>query len=83
MERNIIDVIIAAGDGCTWPEFESWLNRETPDTLAAEKAVTDAFPHIEEVGDGLLLTDLETAYKDLGFSNGFKVAVRLMTECMK
>lgn len=83
MEKNIIDVIMAAGDGNVWPEFERWLNRETTDTLAAEKAVKDAFPNIEEVGSGLLLVDLETAYKDMGFSNGFKTAVRLMMECMK
>lgn len=83
MGKNIIDVIMAAGDGSIYPEFEDWLNRETPDTMAAEKAIKAAFPNIEEHGDGLLLVDLETAYKDLGFANGFKVAVRLMLECMK
>lgn len=29
-----------------------------------------------------MLTELETAYGDRGFKNGFRLAVRLMTECL-
>lgn len=80
--KPILDIIISDGDGCVWPGFEKWLIHEDEYTTKAEAAIKAAFPNIEDVGDGLLLTDLETAYKDIGFKNGFRTAVRLMMECL-
>lgn len=80
--KPILDIIISSGDGCVWPGFENWLIREDENTVKAENAIKGAFPDIEAVGDGMLLADLETAYQDIGFKNGFRTAVRLMMECL-
>ena len=55
----------------------------TPDTGAAEAAVKAAFPEARTTDGDLLLMDLEAAYEDLGFLNGFRLGVQLMAECMK
>ena len=54
----------------------------TSDTGAAA-AVKAAFPEARTTDGDLLLMDLEAAYEDLGFLNGFRLGVQLMAECMK
>ena len=55
----------------------------TPETNAAEAAVKAAFVDAQTTDGDLLLMDLESAYGDMGFLNGFRLGVQLMAECMK
>ena len=55
----------------------------TPETNAAEAAVKAAFVDAQTTDGDLLLMDLESAYEDMGFLNGFRLGVQLMAECMK
>lgn len=80
--KPILDIIISDGDGCVWPGFEKWLIREDENTAKAERALKEVFPDIDADGNDMLLVDLETAYRDIGFKNGFRTAVRLMMECL-
>lgn len=79
-------IISALQDLCSGNVPEGLDKRQivsTPDTSAAEAAVKAAFPETRITNGDLLLMDLEAAYADLGFLNGFRLGVQLMAECMK
>lgn len=83
MNNSIIDGLIAAACGNHAEAIEAMMQRENEATTKAEHAILTRYPSINiSADDNMLLVNLEAAYYDLGFSNGFRLAVRLMAECM-
>lgn len=89
MKHSVIDNILSARDGCTCPELEALCPNENERTKAASDALEKALGLDEKSYKpeklGLLeqVLDLEAAREALGFQNGFRVAARLMTECLR
>lgn len=86
MENIVLDAIEAAGFGNTMPKFEALFTDQDPDTDAAEAAVLQIIRGEVKLGetddDREALLDYGQACRLQGFRNGFKVAVRMMAECM-
>lgn len=88
MNHGMIDVFLAEKDGSLYPEFEAIFVKENDRTKAASDALEKALGLDEKSYKpgklGLLeqVAELEAAREELGFRNGFRIAVRLMTECM-
>lgn len=91
MDRSIILGILAQGSGCVCPELEELCRHENARTRAAEDAMEKALgldaksytPTPEKLGLVEMMSELEASKEEIGFQNGFRVAVRLMAECMK
>lgn len=83
MNRPIIEALqaLCGGNVPEMPDVPQ--DTKTDATKAAEAAIKAAFPEAGSVDGDLLLLDLEGAYEELGFLNGFRLGVRLMAECMK
>lgn len=86
MKHLVLDAIEAAGSGNTMPEFEALVKGTDPDVDAARAAVLQIIRGEVKLGekddDQEALIDYGYACNLLGFRNGFKVAVRMMAECM-
>jgi len=91
MKHSMIENILFAADGNTCPEFEEICNQEDTRTKAATAAMEKYLgiddgsytPTPEKLKLVEMLLELETAYGDRGFKNGFRVAARLMAECLR
>lgn len=89
MNNSMINVFLAEKDGCLYPEFEAIFVKENDRTKAASAALEKALGLDEKSYKpeklGLLeqVLELEAAREELGFQNGFRVAVRLMAECLR
>ncbi|WP_312615066.1 hypothetical protein [Oscillibacter sp.] len=84
MENSVISAIQAATRGYVALEMGELAHSKSRETEKAEQALeavirpmkTDRAEMMRE-----LAADLTSAYEDLGFQNGFRMAVRLMAEC--
>ena len=80
MDKGILAALrtISVGnitDGTEWSSITS-----TEATRAAEQAVEQAFTETRTTAGSELLMELEAAYEDLGFLNGLRFGVQLMSE---
>ena len=89
MEFSMIAAIKDAGEGFIAPAVTQFSRTETDRTKAASAALEKALGLDEKSYKpeklGLLeqVLELEAAREELGFQNGFRVAVRLMAECLR
>lgn len=89
MKHSVIDNILSARLGCTCPELEALCLDENERTKAASAALEKALGldeksyRPEKLGLLEQVLELEAAREELGFQNGFRVAARLMTECLR
>lgn len=91
MKHSMIENILFAVDGNTCPEFEEICNQEDARVKAATAAIEEQLgiddkgytPTPEKLKLVEMLMELETAYGDRGFKNGFRLAARLMAECLR
>lgn len=87
--EGVIEAIRDSSKGFVNPFIEGICREEN----ARTKAAVDALEKALGLDDGSyaperaalldMVTELESAREELGFLNGFRVAVRLMTECVK
>ncbi|WP_298029609.1 hypothetical protein [uncultured Dysosmobacter sp.] len=87
--KSVIEAIRDSSKGFVNPSIEEICRDENDRT----KAAVDALEKALGLDDGSyaperaalldMMTELESAREELGFLNGFRVAVRLMTECAK
>lgn len=88
MAQKIIDILLAAEKGFTYPAEEVQYHFEDQHTKAAVDALEKALgldqEHYTPDKAGLieLITNLESAREELGFRNGLRVGVQLMRECL-
>lgn len=88
MKQNVIDILLAAEKGFTYPAEDVQYLVEDQRTNAAVDALEKALgldqEHYTPDKAGLveLITNLESAREELGFRNGFRVGVQLMRECL-
>lgn len=88
MSERIINILLVAEKGFTYPAEEMQHQFEDQHTKAAVDALEKALgldgEHYTPDKEGLveLITNLESAREDLGFRNGFRVGVQLMRECL-
>lgn len=80
MDKGILAALrtISVGNITDGTEWSSIISTEA--TRAAEQAVKEAFSEAKTIEGDLLLLDLEGAYEDLGFLNGLRFGVQLMSE---
>ena len=83
MNSTIISALQSLCCGSVPGSLDKGQISSTPETNAAEAAVRAAFVDAQTTDGDLLLMDLESAYEDMGFLNGFRLGVQLMAECMK
>lgn len=80
MDQGILAALrtISVGNITTGTEWSGITSTEA--TMAAEQAVERAFLEANTTEGAELLIALESAYEDLGFLNGLRFGVQLMTE---
>lgn len=87
--ESVIEAIRDSSKGFVNPSIEAICREENTRAAAAVAALEKALglddgsyaPERAALLD--MVTELESAREELGFLNGFRVAVRLMTECVK
>lgn len=84
MENSVISAIQAAERGLVTSVIDELTSSKSYETEKAERAYEAVIrpmkaDRAEMMRD--LAADLASAYEDLGFQNGFRLAVRLMAEC--
>ena len=86
MVKLALEAIEAASCGCTLQDFEALVVKTTP---MIEEAMEDVMKIIrgevklgEKDDDKEALVGYGVACQSLGFQNGFRLAVRMMAECM-
>lgn len=86
---SVIEAIRDSSKGFVNPSVEAICRDDNDRTAAAVAALEKALglddAHYTPDKSELLemVTTLESAREELGFKNGFRVAVRLMAECMR
>lgn len=84
MESSVILAIQAATRGYVALEMGELAHSKSHETEKAERAFEAVIrPMKADRAEMMreLAADLRSAYEDLGFQNGFRLAVRLMAEC--
>lgn len=84
MENSVISAIRAAERGFVTPVMDELTRSKSHETEKAERAFEVAAHSMKADRAEMmreLAADLASAYEDLGFQNGFRLAVRLMAEC--
>lgn len=81
MSNSIISAIMMAGEGFTFDSICAWQQAqiETKEVDTAVQNIKKSYPGINDD----LLNALCTAYRDAAYKAGFKVAVKMMAECMQ
>lgn len=81
MSNSVISAIMMAGEGFTFDSICDWQQAqiETKEVDAAIQNIKKSYPGINDD----ILNALGTAYRDAAYKAGFKVAVRMMAECMQ
>ncbi len=84
--KLVLEAIEAASCGCTLQDFEALVTKTTPMVEEAEEEVMKIIRGEVKLGekddDQEALMGYGVACQSLGFQNGFKLAVRMMAECM-
>lgn len=83
MENSVISAIQAATRGNVTPVMDELTRNKSHETEKAERAFEAVIRPMKADRAGMmreLASDLASAYEDLGFQNGFRLAVRLMAE---